>query len=398
MVMIMDEVRKLIIFKFLLIVAENSLGYFFLWHLLGIIGLVLTYTLFSITNYIFPHIQLFVSPLIDKYKDIVKLLKIGYVLDIITIISLYPIFLYLVKLKLLFLTVLLISSPFISIIKALESTALDKLFKILMTDYQRGIYLVRKYELIALATSQILGTLLLALSLFENLTLIVIITLIGLAFLLSVRRVDNEVAQQSYTSTFKVGFLNIIKNNVLKTILIFNIIYSLPGSLIKMFIVYLVYYALHLPPVLIGLWSIINIIGSLVGNKLGYKFSINSKAWMTFLFVLSDVSSISLVFFANEQLLPIIYVILFLSSIAGSFVNYYFSYLMYSSIPEETFATSSSIMGSISSVFDAVFTIISSLIISLISYFWSVLIAVIIFVILDILLVSSIFKLKKIDH
>jgi hypothetical protein len=134
--MIMDEVRKLIIFKFLLTVAENSLGYFLLWHLLGIIGLVLTYTLFSINNYILPHIQLFESPLIDKYKDIVKLLKIGYVLDIITIISLYPIFLYLVKLKLLFLTVLLIASPFISIIKALESTALDKLFKILMTDYR----------------------------------------------------------------------------------------------------------------------------------------------------------------------------------------------------------------------------------------------------------------------
>ena len=142
----MDEVRKLIIFKFLLIVAENSLGYFFLWHLLGIIGLVLTFTLFSIINYIFPHIQLFVSPLIDKYKDIVKLLKIGYVLDIITIISLYPIFLYLVKLKLLFLTVLLIASPFISIIKALESTALDKLFKILMTNYQRGIYLQQLWE------------------------------------------------------------------------------------------------------------------------------------------------------------------------------------------------------------------------------------------------------------
>jgi hypothetical protein len=120
----------------LLIVAENSLGYFLLWHLLGIIGLVLTYTLFSINNYILPHIQLFESPLIDKYKDIVKLLKIGYVLDIITIISLYPIFLYLVKLKLLFLTVLLIASPFISIIKAPESTALDKLFKILMTDYR----------------------------------------------------------------------------------------------------------------------------------------------------------------------------------------------------------------------------------------------------------------------
>jgi hypothetical protein len=193
--------------------------------------------------------------------------------------------------------VLLIASPFISIIKALESTALDKLFKILMTDYQRGIYLVRKYELVALATGQILGTLLLALSLFENLTLIVIITLIGLGFLLSVRRVDNEVvAQQSYISTFKVGFLNIIKNNVLKTILIFNIIYSLPGSLINLFIVYLVYYALHLPPVFIGLWSVIYIVGSLVGNNLGYKFSINSKAWMTFLFVLSDVSVISLVF------------------------------------------------------------------------------------------------------
>ena len=42
--------------------------------------------------------------------------------------------------------------------------------------------------------------------------------------------------------------------------------------------------------------------------------------------------------------------------------------VMYSSIPEETFTTSSSIMGSISSVFDAVFTIISSLIISLVIF------------------------------
>jgi hypothetical protein len=294
--------------------------------------------------------------------------------------------------------VLLIGSAFVSFIKALERTALNKLFKILMTDYQKGIYLIRKYELIALATGQIVGTLLLALSLFENLTLIVVITLIGLAFLLSVRRVDNEVAQQSYTNIFKIGFLNIIKNNALKTILIFNIIYSLPGSLINLFIVYLVYYTLHLPPVFIGFWSIIYIIGSLVGNNLSYKFSINSRVWIAFLFVLSDVSVISLVFLANEHLLPIIYVILFLSSMAGSFTNYYFSYLMYSSIPEEIFATSSSIMGSISSVFDAVFTIISSLIISLISYFWSVLIAVIIFVILDILFISLIFKLKKINH
>jgi hypothetical protein len=291
--------------------------------------------------------------------------------------------------------VLFIGSAFSNSIKALERTALNKLFKILITDYQKGIYLIRKYKLIALATGQIVGTLLLALSLFENLTLIVIITLIGLAFLLSVRRVDNEVDQQSYISVFKVGFLNIIKNNVLKTILIFDIIYSLPGSLIGLFIVYLVYYTLHLQPVFISLWSIIQIIGSVVGNNLGYQFSINSKAWMTFLFVLSDVSYISLVFLTNKQLLPIIYVILFLSSIAGSFANYYFSYLIYSSIPKKTFATSSSIMGSISSVFDAIFTIVSALIISLISYSWSVLIAVIIFAILDILFVSSMLNLKR---
>jgi hypothetical protein len=55
--------------------------------------------------------------------------------------------------------VLLIGSAFSSSIKALESTALDKLFKILMTDYEGGIYLVRKFELVALATDQILGTL-----------------------------------------------------------------------------------------------------------------------------------------------------------------------------------------------------------------------------------------------
>jgi len=391
----MDEIRKLIIFDFLLIVAENSLGYFLLWRLLGIIGLSLTFTLFSITNYIFPHLKLFESPLIDKYRDIVKLLKIGYILDIISIISLYPIFLYLVRLKLIFLAALLIGSGFSSSIKALERTTLDKLFKILITDYQKEIYLIRKYKLIALATGHIVGTLLLALSLFENLTLIVIITLIDLAFLLSVRRVDNKIIQQSYTGFFKVGFLKIIKEKVLKTILVFDIIYSLPSSLIGLFIVYLVYYILRLPPIFIGLWSVIALTGDLVGNNLGYKFSINSKVLMSFLLVLSDISDISLVFLTNKQLLPILYIIIFLSSITGSFANYYFSYLMYSSIPKETFATTTSIMGSISSVFDGIFTIVSALIISLISYSWSVLIAVIIFAILDILFVSSMLNLKR---
>jgi len=391
----MDEIRKLIIFDFLLIVAENSLGYFFLWRLLGIIGLNLTYILLSISTYIFPHLQLFESPLIDKYRDIVKLLKIGYILDIISIISLYPIFLYLVRLKLIFLAVLFIGSAFSSSIKALERTTLDKLFKILITDYQKGIYLIRKYKLIALATGQIVGTLLLALSLFENLTLIVVTALIGLAFLLSVRRVDNKIIQQSYTGFFKVGFLKIIKEKVLKTILVFDIIYSLPSSLIGLFIVYLVYYTLRLPPIFIGLWSVITLTGNLVGNNLGYKFSINSKVLMSFLLVLSDISDISLVFLTNKQLLPILYIIIFLSSITGSFTTYYFSYLMYSSIPKETFATTTSIMGSISSVFDAIFTIVSALIISLISYSWSVLIAVIIFAILDILFVSSMLNLKR---
>jgi len=36
--------------------------------------------------------------------------------------------------------VLVIGSAFSSIIKALESTALDKLFKILMTDYQGNLF------------------------------------------------------------------------------------------------------------------------------------------------------------------------------------------------------------------------------------------------------------------
>jgi hypothetical protein len=391
----MDEIRKLIIFDFLLIVAENSLGYFLLWRLLGIIGLNLTFTLLSISTYIFPHLQLFESPLIDKYRDIVKLLKIGYILDIISIISLYPIFLYLVRLKLIFLAVLFIGSAFSSSVKALERTTLDKLFKILITDYQKGIYLIRKYKLIALATGQIVGTLSLALSLFENLTLIVVTALIGLAFLLSVRRVYNKIIQQSYTGFFKVGFLKIIKEKVLKTILVFDIIYSLPRSLIGLFIVYLVYYILRLPPIFIGLWSVITLTGNLVGNNLGYKFSINSKVLMSFLLVLSDISDISLVLLTNKQLLPILYIIIFLSRITGSFTTYYFSYLMCSSIPKETFATTTSIMDSISSVFDAIFTIVSALIISLISYSWSVVIAVIIFAILDILFVSSMLNLKR---
>jgi uncharacterized protein HemY len=71
---------------------------------------------------------------------------------------------------------------------------------------------------------------------------------------------------------------------------------------------------------------------------------------------------------------------------------------MYSSIPEETFVTYSSTMGSISLVFDAVFTIISLLIIFLISNFWFIVKAVIIWVDLDVLLVYSIFKLKKTNH
>ncbi|MFP3171238.1 MAG: hypothetical protein RXQ98_08470, partial [Sulfolobaceae archaeon] len=68
------------------------------------------------------------------------------------------------------------------------------------------------------------------------------------------------------------------------------------------------------------------------------------------------------------------------------------------SIPEETFVTYSSTMGSISLVFDAVFTIISLLIIFLISNFWFIVKAVIIWVVLDVLLVYSIFKLKKTNH
>jgi len=71
---------------------------------------------------------------------------------------------------------------------------------------------------------------------------------------------------------------------------------------------------------------------------------------------------------------------------------------MYSSIPKETFVTYSSTMGSISLVFNAVFTIISLLIIYLISNFWFIVKAVIIWVVLDVLLVYSIFKLKKTNH
>lgn len=134
----------------------------------------------------------------------------------------------------------------------------------------------------------------------------------------------------------------------------FDIIYSLPRSLIGLFIVYLVYYTLRLPPIFIGLWSVITLTGNLVGNNLGYKFSINSKVLMSFLLVLSGISDISLVFLTNKQLLPILYIIIFLSSNTGSFTTYYFSYLMYSSIPKETFATTTSIMDSISSVFDAI--------------------------------------------
>jgi hypothetical protein len=135
---------------------------------------------------------------------------------------------------------------------------------------------------------------------------------------------------------------------------VFDIIYSLPRSLIGLFIVYLVYYTLRLPPIFIGLWSVITLTGNLVGNNLGYKFSINSKVLMSFLLVLSGISDISLVFLTNKQLLPILYIIIFLSSNTGSFTTYYFSYLMYSSIPKETFATTTSIMDSISSVFDAI--------------------------------------------
>ena len=46
----------------------------------------------------------------------------------------------------------------------------------------------------------------------------------------------------------------------------FEIGYSLPNSLYGLFLVYLIYYIFHLPPILIGLWSIATILGNLLGT------------------------------------------------------------------------------------------------------------------------------------
>ena len=91
----MNELKKLILYQSFLTIVENSLGYFFLWHLLGIVGLVVTYALTTLGGYLIPHVKLLLSPFISKHKNKVRLLKIFYLLDIVFIVLLYPIFIFL---------------------------------------------------------------------------------------------------------------------------------------------------------------------------------------------------------------------------------------------------------------------------------------------------------------
>ncbi|MQL56130.1 hypothetical protein [Acidianus ambivalens] len=174
-------------------IADISTGYFLLWRLMGIIGLTLTFTFFMISEFISPHIGLLVSPFVDKYKkDKFQLLRVSYIIDMMLFIILYPLFLYLYVVKDLFLIVFTVGMIASTFIKSVEYKILGVTVRYLIKDYRNEVYSIRKYGLLTRAIGTILGTSLLSLNITENLTVILILYLIGLRLLSNIN-IDGEI-------------------------------------------------------------------------------------------------------------------------------------------------------------------------------------------------------------
>ncbi|MQL56131.1 hypothetical protein [Acidianus ambivalens] len=172
---------------------------------------------------------------------------------------------------------------------------------------------------------------------------------------------------------------------MLRKIIVSNIAYSLPNALFSLFFVYLIYYSFHLPPILIGLLTVTSISGRLIGNKLARITNITRKSnWILYLiYIIPDFLIGVFLFLTNVQYLPLIYLVFFINGILGSVVGYYYSLAKYKLIPKDVYATSSSVISVISSIFDYIFTVVSSIIISLISYQGAILMSLILFIGLD---------------
>ncbi|QGR21327.1 hypothetical protein D1866_04460 [Acidianus ambivalens] len=189
----MIELRKVLVFRSLFMIADISTGYFLLWRLMGIIGLTLTFTFFMISEFISPHIGLLVSPFVDKYKkDKFQLLRVSYIIDMMLFIILYPLFLYLYVVKDLFLIVFTVGMIASTFIKSVEYKILGVTVRYLIKDYRNEVYSIRKYGLLTRAIGTILGTSLLSLNITENLTVILILYLIGLRLLSNIN-IDGEI-------------------------------------------------------------------------------------------------------------------------------------------------------------------------------------------------------------
>lgn len=395
MIMKMNELKRLFLFRVFRFIAEISLGYFITWYLLGIVGLIFTFAMYNLVNYLLPHIELIAAPFIDKFKDKLKIVKVSYISYIIATISLYPLFLYFYKDKSLFISMLVIAYIFVIIVFALLNNSCNAIIKYKMNDYEKDVYRLKNYTIVAMLIGNILGPALLFLDMLYNITAILIFEIIALSFLFGIKEEEGEIKfyNEGYLKHLKSNLIKIIKDSFLRNVLIFNTVYSLPNNLFNLFLIYLIYFKLHLPFILLGLCVIFSHIGNLVGIRLAYRIKINNRI-MILLIILSDLSIIIYLFVTSIKFIPLVYIVVFLTSITSAVTSYYYSLSIYSLIPKENFATITSIISSISSIVDYIYLIISTVIISVISYYYSVLVAIVLFVIIDIFFYKFLTRLR----
>ncbi|BFH73857.1 hypothetical protein SJAV_18010 [Sulfurisphaera javensis] len=194
----------------------------------------------------------------------------------------------------------------------------------------------------------------------------------------------------------KNGVKKVFSDKILRGLLFYQIVSLLPLNLIFLFVVFLIYYVLKLSPLLLGLTYVLPMFGSFIGNFIAYKTKIKNKFLLALLLILPDFSPIAYYFVKNVEELFLAYLVFIVSSIIGSYTSYYTSLAIFKIIPEEVFATTDSVISSISSVFDYAFTVLSSIIISFISYHIAVIIGVILMTVIDLYFVPT-FWIKIIE-
>jgi len=114
---------------------------------------------------------------------------------------------------------------------------------------------------------------------------------------------------------------NIISNNkLIKDILIIRIAYTISNTILFLILTYIIYYIFKLPPILLGLFTVLGIFAGIVGNRIGFKLkSIGNKFVLFLILLLPNLSVIVFYFVRSPQYLLLVYATYFLQSMIIDF-------------------------------------------------------------------------------